>query len=138
MDMHDELTDTGIIRIQRADAQAREDFVADIVRRTTATPTVTGDRLPAPIGRAKPAWLVKAEAEAARRFAAVQWQDGKWYGLYEEDAVGGAAAQLFYRCEIDGDEIFLVQDQDDCDKHFDPEVHSARDIISSGTVVVPL
>lgn len=84
----------------------------------------------------KPEWLVKAEAEADRRYAAIQWQHGKWYGLYDEDE--GPATQLFYKCVIDRDEVFLVEDQYDCDKHLDAEVHTARDLFHAGIVVVAL
>lgn len=48
MDTHDELTDTGVIRIQRADQQAREQFIGHFLRTTAATPTAVGSGLPAP------------------------------------------------------------------------------------------
>lgn len=36
MDTHDELTDTAVIRIRRADLQARNEFVAHFIRTTAA------------------------------------------------------------------------------------------------------
>lgn len=84
----------------------------------------------------KPEWLIKAQAEADRRFASVNWQHGKWYGIYDEDE--GANTQLFFKCEIDGDETYLVEDQYDCDKHLIPEAYVARDKFTSATVVVEL
>lgn len=40
METHDELTDTGIFRIQRADALAREQFVSHFLRTTASLPAV--------------------------------------------------------------------------------------------------
>lgn len=44
---HDELTDTAVLRIQRADRQACEQFVSHFLRTTSASPTDVS--LPAPI-----------------------------------------------------------------------------------------
>lgn len=39
MEPHDELTDTGIFRFQRADAQARDQFIGHFLRSTSGAPT---------------------------------------------------------------------------------------------------
>lgn len=84
-----------------------------------------------------PEWLLKANAEAQRRFDAVDWQKGKWYAIYDEDDGSPATAQLF-KCEIDpqGD-VYLVADQPDCDKGLDPDCFEALGYITSRSVVIP-
>lgn len=41
METHDELTDTGVIRIQRADSAARDEFIAHFIRTTAAASLLT-------------------------------------------------------------------------------------------------
>lgn len=87
-----------------------------------------------------PDWLVKANAEAKRRFDAVDWQQGKWYSIYDEDE-GSPGTALFFKCEIDpqGD-VYLVEDMCDYDRQggHQPECFEALGYITSRSVVMPL
>ena len=87
-----------------------------------------------------PDWLIRANAEAKRRFDAVDWQQGKWYSIYQEDE-GSPQTALFFKCEIDpqGD-VYLIEDQCDYDRKcgHEPDCYEALDYITSRSVVTPL
>jgi len=90
---------------------------------------------------AAPDWLVKATAEAKRRFDAVDWQQGKWYAIYDEGE-GSPQSALFYECEIDREtgEVYLVEDQCDYDRRcgHERDCFEALGFITSRSVITPL
>lgn len=101
--------------------------------------TQTSDTRSEEIRASVPEWLAKLNAEAERRYNAVDWQQGKWYAIYEEDE-GSPASALLFKCEIDqqGD-VYLVGDQCDWDRRggHEPDVYEARGYITSRSVVIP-
>lgn len=89
--------------------------------------------------RKTPDWLVQANAEALRRFEAVDWQNGKWYAIHDTRESGPEGARMF-KCEIADGEIFLIADQCDYDRRggHAPDVYEARGYVTSCAVVVAL
>lgn len=86
-----------------------------------------------------PEWLKLANAEAVRRFEAVNWQQGKWYAIYDEDE-GSYGTAITYQCEIDAEgDVYLIEEMCMYDKQqgHEPRVYEGRGFITSGSVVVP-
>jgi hypothetical protein len=87
-----------------------------------------------------PDWLVKLNEEAKRRFDSVNWQNGKWYSIYDERE-GSPQTALFFQCEIDNEgEVYLVEDMCDYDRRcgHQPDCFEALSYITSGSVIAPL
>lgn len=85
-----------------------------------------------------PEWLVKANAEAERRFKAVNWQTGKWYAIYDEDD-GAYETSLIYQCQIDDEgDVYLIKEMCAYDKRcgHEPDVFEAASFITSGSIIV--
>lgn len=81
-------------------------------------------------------WMDKLVRQARAIFNAVDWQDGKWYAVYDADCESPADARLF-ECVLADDEVYLLADQPACDSWADRETWVAMDLITSHTVVVP-
>ncbi len=84
-----------------------------------------------------PAWLREARRERSRRYHAVTWVEGAWYAIYDEGDQHGVAGAQIYECHIDErGEVFLSDDQPDCDRGIEREWFDACTVFTSRTIVV--